>query len=261
MAMNEESRLLSMRVLQNFVRETKGKWKGDQWQKLMQRVRRAGFEKIQESRIKQLVEGNRERWLSGDNSVGPPPGGVKEQEKEPRKRGEKMPEKKAEPPRPAAPVPAPRPAAARPAPAKPASSSVGRSAAPPVSSKDVAIDSAEAQEQHTRRVARLKRSQDLVGELTDMEGDIRRLENAQTELKRSLDKFEAQRGPLEKQRATLQDEVDKATKDISTLRASIEKLTAQRAGFEESIGHRRRERSEHVGAIAGFKAEKDGLIT
>jgi hypothetical protein len=261
MAMNEESRLLSMRVLQNFVRETKGKWKGDQWQKLIQRVRRAGFEKIQESRIKQLVEGNRERWLSGDNSVGPPPGGVSKGQ-ETGKRGEKMPEKKAEPPRPAAPKSAaPAPAASRPAAAKPASSSGSRSAAAPVSPKDVAIDSAEAQEQHTRRLARLKRSQDLVNELTDMEADIRRLENAQTELRRALDKFETQRGPLEKQRATLQGEVDKATKDISTLRASIEKLTTQRAALEESIGHRRRERSEHVAAIAGFKAEKDGLIT
>jgi prefoldin subunit 5 len=258
MAMNEESRLLSMRVLQNFVRETKGSWKGDQWQKLVQRVRRAGFEKIQESRIEQLVEENRERWLSGDNSVGPPPGGgKKEQEKGPGKRGEKMPEKKAEPPKPAAPTPA----APKPAAPKPASSSTGRSTAPVGNSKDVAIDSAEAQELHTRRLARLKRSQDLVNELTDMEADIRRLENAQTELRRTLDKFETQRGPLEKQRATLQDEVDKATKDISMLRSSIEKLTTQRAALEESIGHRRRERSEHVAAIAGFKAEKDGLIT
>ena len=136
-----------------------------------------------------------------------------------------------------------------------------KSAARAVSSKDAAIDSAEAQEQQTRRLAVLKRSTDLVAELNDMVVAIRQLENAQTELIRTLDKFERQRGPLEAQRKKLQEEVDDATKDISTLRASIEELTKRRAALEESLGHRRRERSEHVAAIAGFQAEKEGLIT
>jgi chromosome segregation ATPase len=99
-----------------------------------------------------------------------------------------------------------------------------------------------------------------VAELNDMVVAIRQLESAQTELRRTLDKLEAQRGPLEAQRKKLQEEVDDATKDISTLRASIEELTKRRAALEESLGHRRRERSEHVAAIAGFKAEKEGLI-
>ena len=170
-----------------------------------------------------------------------------------------MPERKPEPPR-AAPPRAAAPVAAPPraAPVRPAPAKVVGAV---VSSRDVPIDSPEAQENQTRRLARLKRSLDLVNELNDMETDIRRLENTQTELRQALDKFERQRGPLEKQRKTLQDEVDKATRDIGTLRTSIEKLTTSRAGFEESLGHRRRERSEHVAAIAGFKAEKDGLIT
>ncbi len=173
-----------------------------------------------------------------------------------------MPERKPEPQRAATPAAAPaRAATPAAAPAKAAPARAAPAGLASVSSKDVAIDSAEAQEQQTRRLARLKRSLDLVNELNDMETDIRRLENTQTELNQALDKFERQRGPLEKQRKTLQDEVDKATKDIGGLRASIEKLTTSRAGFEESIGHRRRERSEHVAAIAGFKAEKDGLIT
>ncbi len=260
MALNEESRLLSMRIPQNFVRETKGKWDRSQWQRLVQRIRRAGFNKMQEARLKVLVEENRERWLSGDNSVGPPPAGAKKgEEKEAARKGKKMPERKPEPPRAVPPRAAPAAAAPqRAAPARPAPPKIASAALNP---KDVPIDSAEAQEQQTRRLARLKRSLDLVNELNDMEIDIRRLENTQTELRQSLDKFERQRGPLENQRKTLQDEVDKATKDIGGLRSSIEKLTTSRAGLEESIGHHRRERSEHVAAIAGFKAEKDGLIT
>ena len=268
MTLNEESRLLSMRIPQNFVRETKGKWDQNQWQRLVQRIRRAGFNKMQEARLKALVEENRERWLSGDNSVGPPPAGAKKgEEKGAVRKEKKMPERRPEPPRavpPKAASPAAAPAAAVPpraAPARPAPARAAPAGIAVVSAKDVPIDSAEAQENQTRRLARLKRSLDLVNELTDMETDIRRLENTQTELRQALDKFERQRGPLEKQRKALQDEVDKATKDITALRSSIDKLTTTRAGLEESIGHRRRERSEHVAAIAGFKAEKDGLIT
>jgi hypothetical protein len=77
MALNDESKLLSLRILQNFVREKKGKWNQDDWKKLMQRVRKAGFGKVDEGRIGKLLEDNRERWLSGDNSVGPPPPGSK----------------------------------------------------------------------------------------------------------------------------------------------------------------------------------------
>lgn len=164
-------------------------------------------------------------------------------------------------PAPARPAPA-RPAAPGPAPAKAAPAPVAvKSAAAAVSTRDVPIDSAEAQEQQTRRLAVFKRSSDLVGELNDMVVAIRQLENAQTEHKRTLDKLESQRGPLDAQRKKLQEEVDTATSDIGSLRASIESLTKKRAGLEESTGHHRRERSEHVAAIAGFSAEKEGLIT
>ncbi len=72
MLLGEEARLLSFRVLQNFVRETSGRWDQEDWRYLIERVRRIGFFKIEEGRIRQIVEDNRERWLAGDNSVGPP---------------------------------------------------------------------------------------------------------------------------------------------------------------------------------------------
>ncbi len=67
-----ESRLLDMRILQNFVRKTRGRWDADEWGRFIKRVRLLGFMRIDEERIRELVEGNRERWLAGDNSVGPP---------------------------------------------------------------------------------------------------------------------------------------------------------------------------------------------
>jgi hypothetical protein len=272
-----------MRILQNFVRETKGKWNANQWQNLLQRVRRAGFEKIEESRIGRLVSDNRERWLSGDNAVGPPPPGPKAPEKkeakpEPKKPAEakpaetkkpeakapekvekaaakperkegKMPEQRKEEARPAA--PAARPAAPA---AHPAGGAV-------INPKDERISAADAQEQHQRRLAVLKRSQDLTQETHDTEIEIRRLENVQGELQRNLDQLDARRNPLENHRKRLQDDVDNTTKEITGLRANIDKLTAERAKLEESVGRRKRERSEHVGAIAHFKAERESLIT
>jgi DNA repair exonuclease SbcCD ATPase subunit len=275
MALNEESRLLSMRILQNFVREKKGKWGQQDWSKLMQRIRKAGFSKTDEARIRKLMENNRERWLSGDNSVGPPPPGAKPAAKAaPGQKKEKekpaMPEqpkpqpRRPEPPRPAAPKPAaPKPAAptaARPGPKAPGGPSAVRSA-PTLSSKEEKVSDTEAQEKHTRRLALLKRSQDLTKESMETEIEIRKQEVQQGELQRDLDRLEGQRDPLEQQKTTLQGEVDEATKDISNLQSSIEQLTTQRANLEESVGKRKKERSEHVAAIAHFKAEKEGLIT
>jgi len=72
MPLGEEARLLSFRVLQNFVRETSGKWDQEDWRQLIERIRRIGFFKIEEERIRRLVDDNRERWLAGDNSAGSP---------------------------------------------------------------------------------------------------------------------------------------------------------------------------------------------
>ena len=87
MTLSEELRLLSIRVLQNFVRETGGHWAWEQWQRLIQRVRRMGFATITEEHIRGLCERNRERWLSGDNSVEPAAAvetaGAPEEEREP----------------------------------------------------------------------------------------------------------------------------------------------------------------------------------
>lgn len=73
MPSSEESRLLDLRVLQNFVRETKGRWDSEGWKALVGRVRRIGFETIPEERLLRLAEDNRERWLAGRNDIGPPP--------------------------------------------------------------------------------------------------------------------------------------------------------------------------------------------
>jgi len=308
MALSEESRLISMRILQNFVRETKGKWNDGQWKNLLQRVKKAGFEKVEEKRIRQLVDDNRERWLSGDNSVGAPPAAgapkkkeepkpapkpaeaKKEEPKKPEPVGEKREEKrmpeppkndpkagppkaappKAAPPKAAPPKPAaapPKPAAAPPKPAAPAAAAGGgpKSEAQKsdfiLSEKDSQISSSQAQELHQRRLALLKRSQDLTKELSDTEIEIRRLENTQTQLQKKLDELEGTRDPLESERKKLQTEVDDVTKEISRLQENVNSLASQRSALEEGVGRRKKERSEHVAAIAHLKAEKESLIS
>jgi len=283
MALNEESRLLSMRILQNFVREKKGKWSHDDWSKLMQRVRKAGFEKIDEGRIGKLLEDNRERWLSGDNSVGPPPPGAKpaagkpepskpqEKKPEPSKsaaaakpqaQGEKTAQKdvrkerKAMPEQPKKEAPRPQPPSASPSPSAGAKSQVST-----INAKDAEISDMQAQEKHQRRVALIKSSQDLAKESMDTEVEIRKQEHTQVELQRRLGALMGQRAPLETQLKGLNGEVDGSTKQISELQKGIEQLTVKRANLEGSVGNRKKERSEHVANIMRLKSDKEGLIT
>jgi hypothetical protein len=288
MALNEESRLLSMRMLQNFVREKKGKWNQDDWKKLMQRVRKAGFGKVDEGRIGKLLEDNRERWLSGDNSVGPPPPGIKPAAKKPEP--SKPAAKKPEPPKPA-PAPAPAPAAKPPkqeekaaqkdvrkektampeqpkkeapkqeAPKQAAVSASGRSQVSAISSKEAKVSDLEAQEKHQRRIAVIKSSQDLTQESMDTEVEIRKQEHTQVELQRRLGTLKDQRAPLEAQLKNIQSDVDGSTKQISELQTGIEELTGSRANLEGSVGNRKKERSEHVANLVRLKSEKEGLIT
>ncbi len=292
MAFGEESKLLGTRLLQNYVRGARGKWTPDDLRKLLEQVRGAGFGKVSEARIVRLLEDNRERWLVGENKAGPPPpgaapaaasfakatkpdtqsgaggagrklpgtqsvGGSAGGKKKAGKERVAMPEQpkpvRPEVRKPVAPPARPAPTAAKPVASKPA--------VPTLSSKDASISDSAAQEKHTRRLALIKSSQDLGQESMETEVEIRKHEVQQAELKRNLDRLESQRSPLEEQRQTLQDEVDSTSKDIATHRAEIDKLTTRRASLEESVGGRKKERSEHVAAIARFKAEKERLIS
>lgn len=276
--MGEQPRLLSMRILQNFVRQTKGNWSDDQWKQLVQRVRRAGFEKVSEDRLKELAEDNRERWLSGDNSVGPPPAGkpsAAKEAKEPapaaaKKRGvrieehrvsgrarEETPESKGGKEMPA--KEEVKREAPRPAPAAGGGVKAAGGPVPVLSPKDLALSTADAQEKHQRRVALIKRNQDLVKESVDTEVEIRRLETVNGELSRQLDNLGEQRSTLDGNRKRLQADVDQV--GVSALRKRSEDLAAQRSSLEEQVGRRKKERSEHVAAIARFKAEREGLIS
>jgi hypothetical protein len=283
MALNEESKLLSLRILQNFVREKKGKWNQDDWKKLMQRVRKAGFGKVDEGRIGKLLEDNRERWLSGDNSVGPPPPGSKPAPQKPEP--PKPMAKKPEPPKPVAKVPqkdekaaqknvgkekpampeqpkkeAPKPQTAGVSAGAGASAS-SRAQVSAISSKEAKVSDMEAQEKHQRRIALIKSSQDLTKESMETEVEIRKQEHTQVELQRRLGTLKDQRAPLETQRKSIQEDVDGATTQIAQLQKGIEEHTGQRANLEGSVGNRKKERSEHVANIVRLKSEKEGLIT
>jgi chromosome segregation ATPase len=125
---------------------------------------------------------------------------------------------------------------------------------------EVLINPAAAQEKHQRRIALLNRNQDLTKESMDIEVEIRRLENLQTELLNKLKGLKDKKDFLEKNKGKIHSDVDEAEKDVARLREETEKLTARRAQLEEEVGRRRKERSEHIGAISTFKSEKEGLI-
>lgn len=260
MALNEESRLLSMRILQNFVRDTKGKWSHDDWAKLMQRVHKAGFGKIDEVRIGKLLEDNRERWLSGDNSVGPPPPGPKPEARKPEPpkpvphREEKAAARTEEKEKPAMPE-QPKKEAPKLEPV------VTKQQAPTISHREAKISDGDAQEKHQRRLALIKSSQDLTKESMETEIEIRKQENTQVELQRKLAGLKGQSAPLEQQRERLQQDIDLVTKEISQLQKQIEELTQQRANLEGSVGNRKKERSEHMANLVRLKGEREGLIS
>ena len=51
------------------------------------------------------------------------------------------------------------------------------------------------------------------------------------------------------------------TGEISKLQEEVNTLAGKRSSLEETVGGRKKVRSEHVAAIAHLKAEKEGLIS
>jgi len=267
MALGEEPRLLSTRLLQDFVVQTGGSWSPGQWRDAVTAVRKAGFHRLPEERLKQLVDENRERWLArgrSDQPVGAASEGMAEkaEERKEQNMGEK---KKPEPPRPEPAKPAPaKIEAARPAPAKP-----GAPEEKPAYADidgdgvldEVLSNPAQAQEKHQRRLALLKRNQDFTRESMDTEIEIRRLENVQMDLQNNLNLLAQRKKGLDEQRKELQGDADGISKEVSQLREGTEKLGLRRAQLEEQVGQHKKQRAEHVAAISRMKAEREGLIS
>jgi chromosome segregation ATPase len=117
------------------------------------------------------------------------------------------------------------------------------------------------EEQHHRRLALLKRNEDITRDTVDVEVDIRRLENIQEQLTRQLAGLNEQRVELEGNSRRLQREVDDLTREDDGLSEENEKLSTERTRLEEETGRLKKLRADYISAIAKFKGEKDGLLS
>jgi len=117
------------------------------------------------------------------------------------------------------------------------------------------------EEQHHRRLALLKRNEDITRDTVDVEVDIRRLENIQEQLTRQLAGLNEQRVELEGTSRRLQREVDDLTREDDSLKEENDRLGTERSRLEEETGRLKKLRADYISAIAKFKSEKDGLLS
>jgi len=114
-------------------------------------------------------------------------------------------------------------------------------------------------EQHQRRLALLKRNEDITRETVDVEVDIRRLENTLESLTGQLSTYNEQRVDLEGTHRRLDREVGDLERDDASLKDENGKLGSERARLEEEVTRLKKLRQDYLGAIGKFKTEKDGL--
>ncbi len=117
------------------------------------------------------------------------------------------------------------------------------------------------EEQHARRVALLKRNEDVTRETVDVEVDIRRLETMQEQSTVQVGTLNEQRVDLEGNRRRLQRDVGDLDRDDVALKDENGKLGGERGRLDEEVGRLKKLRQDYLGAISKFKGEKEGLGT
>lgn len=114
-------------------------------------------------------------------------------------------------------------------------------------------------EQHQRRLALLKRNEDINRDTVDVEVEIRRLENIQEQLTRQLGGLNEQRVELEGTHRRLQREVNDLTSEDEGLSEENSKLGTERSHLDEEVTRLKKLRQDYISAIAKFKGEKESL--
>jgi len=114
------------------------------------------------------------------------------------------------------------------------------------------------EEEHQRRLALLKRNEEIEREAVDEKVEINRLENMQEQLTHQLASLNEQRVELEGTSRRLQREFDDLSGQDNALREENEKLSAERARLEEEVSRLRKLHADYIAAIAKFKGQKEG---
>ena len=116
-------------------------------------------------------------------------------------------------------------------------------------------------EQHQRRLAFLKRNEDITRETVDVEVDIRRLQNVIEQSTMQLAALNDQRVDLEGSQRRLQREATDLTRDDDALNSENEKLGSERTSLDQEVSRLKKLKADYISAIAKFKGQKDIMGT
>lgn len=114
-------------------------------------------------------------------------------------------------------------------------------------------------EQHQRRLAFLKKNEDITRETVDVEVEIRRLQNVIEQSTMQLASLNDQRVDLEGAQRRLQREVEDLTREDDGLKGENEALGTERTMLDQEVTRLKKLRADYISAIAKFKGEKDAL--
>jgi chromosome segregation ATPase len=114
-------------------------------------------------------------------------------------------------------------------------------------------------EEHQRRLAYLKRNEDITRETVDVEVEIRRLQNVIEQSTMQLASLNDQRVELEGNQRRLKREVGDMTRDDDGLREENEKLGSERESLDREVTRLKKLKADYISAIAKFKGERDAM--
>jgi chromosome segregation ATPase len=114
-------------------------------------------------------------------------------------------------------------------------------------------------EEHQRRLAYLKRNEDITRETVDVEVEIRRLQNVIEQSTMQLASLNDQRVELEGNQRRLKREVGDMTRDDEGLKEENEKLSSERTALDHEVTRLKKLKADYISAIAKFKGEKDAM--
>jgi len=112
-------------------------------------------------------------------------------------------------------------------------------------------------EEHQRRLAYLKRNEDITRQTIDVEVEIRRLQNIIEQSSMRLASLNDQRVELEGNQRRLNREDEDMTRDDDGLKEEDAKLSAQRTALDQEVSRLKKLKADYISAIGKFKAEAE----
>ena len=112
-------------------------------------------------------------------------------------------------------------------------------------------------EEHQRRLAYLKRNEEITRQTVDVEVEIRRLQNIIEQSSMRLASLNDQRVELEGNQRRLNREVEDMTLDDDGLKEENAKLGTQRTSLDQEVSRLKKLKADYISAIGKFKGEAE----